>query len=110
MSDILLSSFLLLFCLPVLVAAALAIKLDSPGPIFDRQTRIGRGSRQFQTLSFRITRYHHAQARRRWGHEMTRVGQVLHYTRIECLPQLLNVLRGDLTFFGLDGDGPSIFV
>jgi putative colanic acid biosynthesis UDP-glucose lipid carrier transferase len=107
--DMLLASLVLLITLPVIVGAVVAIKLESPGPILERQKRIGRGSRQVQLLSFRTTRYHHKPARGRWGNEMTRVGEFLHYTRVECLPQLINVLQGELTIFGVDGGGPSIF-
>jgi lipopolysaccharide/colanic/teichoic acid biosynthesis glycosyltransferase len=76
---------LLVFSLPLLAAIALAIKCETPGPLLERQPRIGRGGRRFELLSFRTTRYDPTRCRTRLPGERTRVGTVLHYTvRIFC--------------------------
>lgn len=86
--DFLLAGVLLAFTLPLLLCVVLAIKCEGPGPVLERQSFIGRGGRRFEMLRFRTTEFG-----RRWT--LTRVGEFLHSTRIEDLPQLINVLRGD---------------
>ena len=86
----------------VLVAAL--IKLDSPGPVFFRQERIGRGFRHFQILKFR-TMIDNAQAKGRLitlaqDPRITRVGRILRRTKIDELPQLINVIKGEMSFVG----------
>jgi lipopolysaccharide/colanic/teichoic acid biosynthesis glycosyltransferase len=109
-SDIALASAVLLFCLPLLLVVAFAIRLETRGPILDRHPRIGRGGRRFDMLNFRVSRYHDAQMRTRWGNERTRVGEFLCCTRMERLPEFVNVLRGDLTIFPSNGHTPSFLV
>ena len=102
--DIVVSLVGLILLLPLLVFVAVLIKLDSRGPIFFRQQRIGMVFRPFQILKFR-TMIDNAQ--RRGGlitfardTRITRVGRILRQTKIDELPQLINVLRGDMTFVG----------
>ena len=102
--DIVVSLVGLILLLPLLVFVAVLIKLDSRGPIFFRQQRIGMAFRPFQILKFR-TMIDNAQ--RRGGlitfardTRITRVGRILRQTKIDELPQLINVLRGDMTFVG----------
>jgi len=94
---------LLLVC-PFLLIAGLLIKLDSPGPIFFRQERMGRGFRPFFIYKLR-TMTQDAPARGRsitMGKDprITRVGEVLRGTKIDELPQLINVLKGEMSFVG----------
>ena len=102
--DILLSLALLLFTLPLMVAAALLIKLDSPGPVLYRQLRVGLRGRPFTLFKFRSMCVD-AEARGPvWAASrdprVTRVGAIIRLTRIDELPQLVNVLRGEMGFIG----------
>ena len=90
-----------------MIAVALAIKWDSPGPVFERQTRKGLGGRRFQTLKFRTTAHDPERTNPPWALKATALGQLLRYTRIDALPQLINVLRGEMTLIALDGKTPS---
>ncbi len=89
---------------PLMLLAALAIKLDSPGPIFFRQERIGRGFRPFFIFKFR-TMVQDPFGRGQFitvgdDPRITRAGRFLRKTKIDELPQLINVLKGDMTFVG----------
>jgi lipopolysaccharide/colanic/teichoic acid biosynthesis glycosyltransferase len=94
---------LALFGLPMLAVAAW-IKLDSPGPVFFRQERVGRGGRPFRIHKFRTMRVD-AEAR---GPQITvgadaritRVGRILRDNRLDELPQFLDVLAGDMSLVG----------
>ncbi len=101
-ADVVLASLLLVVTLPLMAFVALAIEYESPGPVLARSERVGIGGRPFNLLKFRIMRQDPGQAP--WAGDVTRVGELLRYTRIEDLPQLFNVLRGDMTL--LDG-GPK---
>jgi len=85
--------FLLFVTLPLMLVVSLVIKWDSPGPVLEKRELVGRNGRHFQMLSFRTT----VQRAGRLSQQMTRVGQVIRYTGIEGLPQLINVLRGDMS-------------
>ncbi len=103
--DRILSSLaLLVFAVPMLLIA-LAIRLDSPGPVFFRQAREGFNNRPFRVYKFR-TMYHNraqhteiTQASRR-DPRVTRVGAILRRTSLDELPQLLNVFQGDMSLVG----------
>jgi lipopolysaccharide/colanic/teichoic acid biosynthesis glycosyltransferase len=102
--DIVVSLVGLICFLPLLVFVAVLIKLDSRGPIFFRQQRIGMGFRPFEILKFR-TMIDNAQRRGgliTFGKDtrITRVGRILRKTKIDEFPQLINVLRGDMTLVG----------
>jgi lipopolysaccharide/colanic/teichoic acid biosynthesis glycosyltransferase len=89
---------------PLLVLVALLIKLDSTGPIFFRQERMGKGFHPFRIYKFR-TMVHDAPGRGgpiTFGADprITRLGRVLRQTKIDELPQLINVLRGEMSFVG----------
>jgi sugar transferase (PEP-CTERM system associated) len=103
--DIVVSSALLIFSLPLLLVTACLIKLESAGPILYRQERVGLRGEVFTILKFRSMR---ADAERdgnpQWAAEgdprVTRVGAVIRKLRIDELAQILNVLRGDMSFVG----------
>jgi len=94
--DLVIACALLTLTFPLMLFVALAIKCETPGPVFERQDRAGYGGRRFKLLTFR-TAVHDAKNRHpTWAREPTRVGALLRYTRIDGLPQLINVLRGDI--------------
>ncbi|HZB89187.1 MAG TPA: sugar transferase [Terracidiphilus sp.] len=113
--DVLISGLILLVILPVLVCIAIAIKLDSAGPIFYRSDRIGKKGRVFKCLKFR-TMVRDAEGRRAAMEHMnerdgvlfkiakdpriTRVGRILRKYSLDELPQFLNVLSGDMSVVG----------
>lgn len=96
---------LALFCfLPILPLIALAIKLDSPGPVIYRQRRVGRDNRVFTCYKFRTMQEDAEAAGAVWAGEddprVTRVGRRLRRTRLDEIPQLFNVLRGEMAIVG----------
>ncbi len=102
--DVLASLTGLVLLSPVLAVVALAIKLTSPGPVFFRQERVGRGFRRFEILKFRTMV---PDAPKLGGQltagedpRITRVGRLLRKTKLDELPQLINVLKGDMSFVG----------
>jgi putative colanic acid biosynthesis UDP-glucose lipid carrier transferase len=102
--DIAASALLLILFAPLLLLAALLIKLESPGPALFRQTRGGLGGARFQILKLRTMHCREdgpdlVQARR-GDNRVTRTGRILRATSIDELPQLLNVLRGDMSLVG----------
>jgi lipopolysaccharide/colanic/teichoic acid biosynthesis glycosyltransferase len=91
--------------LPILAVIAIMVKLDSPGPVFFKQTRIGRGNQMFKMLKFRSMRVlesDHAGNRSasRDDDRITRVGKFIRRTSMDELPQLVNVLKGDMSIVG----------
>lgn len=102
--DIVLGSLLLLLALPLIPLIALAIKLDSPGPFLFRQRRSGLNLQPIDILKFRtMTVQEPAEASRQASKSdprVTRVGRFLRRTILDELPQLINVLRGDMALVG----------
>ena len=92
----------LLLLWPVMLAVALAVKLDSPGPVFFRHIRVGRFGVPFRIHKFRTMRHAPESLPLTVGEDVriTRVGRWLRRTRLDELPQLLDVLRGDMSLVG----------
>ena len=110
--DIVCSSLLLVLASPVMLLTALAIKLDSKGPVIYRQERVGLRGRSFMCLKFRSMR---TDAERdgvaRWATKndsrVTRVGAFIRKCRIDELPQLFSVLKGEMSLVGPRPERPS---
>jgi sugar transferase (PEP-CTERM system associated) len=89
---------------PLMAVTALAIRLDSRGPIFYRQERVGQGGRVFTLWKFRSMRVDAERGTPVWASDrddrVTRVGRAIRFTRVDELPQLWNVLGGDMSLVG----------
>jgi exopolysaccharide biosynthesis polyprenyl glycosylphosphotransferase len=121
--DVAASATLLLLLSPVMLAIALLIKLESPGPVFFMQERIGEYGRRFRMIKFRSM---YADAEQRWREvarrdetgrlihklaedpRVTRIGRHLRHTSLDELPQLLNVLRGEMSLVGPRPEMPEV--
>ncbi|WP_298832092.1 sugar transferase [uncultured Piscinibacter sp.] len=92
----------LLLLSPLLLLIALAIRLDSPGPVFFRQERVGRGGRRFRIHKFRTMRHGAAGSPITIGADarITRVGAFLRRAKLDELPQLIDVLAGAMSLVG----------
>ena len=102
--DISISLLLLLFTLPLMLVVALLVHLEGAGPVLYRQERVGLGGQPFTLLKFRSMRADAEFRGPSWATRddprITRVGSFLRRTRIDELPQLLNVLQGTMSFIG----------
>lgn len=109
--DVLMSVILLILLSPVFVTLAVWIKIDSPGPVFYRQVRVTQYGKEFRIFKFRtmvngadqkgslVTTLQDAR--------ITNVGQKIRHVRLDEIPQLLNVLTGDMTFVGTRPEVPK---
>jgi sugar transferase (PEP-CTERM system associated) len=113
MLDALLSLVGLALSSPIMILTAIAIKLDSSGPVFYSQERMGIHNRTFKIVKFRSMRTDAEVNGPVWAEEsdprVTRVGRIIRKLRIDELPQFLNVIRGDMTFIGPRPERP-VFV
>jgi lipopolysaccharide/colanic/teichoic acid biosynthesis glycosyltransferase len=107
--DVALASALLLLVLPVLVLIALAVVIESPGPVFYRARRVGWRGRPLEMLKFRKMAPQvrgGARVTVEGDERLTRVGALLSRTRLDELPQLWHVLRGEMSFVGPRPEDP----
>ena len=103
------------FALPIIALCAIAVRLDSQGPAFFTQLRTGRGGKQFRMYKLRTMVHNAAELKQKYAHlnelswpdfkitndpRVTRVGRFLRRTSLDELPQLLNVLQGDMSLVG----------
>lgn len=112
LEDLVLLAVLLPVAVPIMAVAALAIRLDSPGPIFFRQEREGYNNQRFAIWKFRSMRtdrleFDNIRQASRTDPRITRVGRILRKTSIDELPQLINVLRGEMSLVGPRPHAPS---
>jgi lipopolysaccharide/colanic/teichoic acid biosynthesis glycosyltransferase len=102
-ADIVIASALIALLLPLMVIVAIAVKCDSRGPILVWERRQHPSEREFWALKFRCT-VREPRVQRFAETEATFVGGIIRYLRIDTLPQLVNVLRGEMTCLPTDPD------
>ena len=111
MFDIVVSFFMLLLLSPVFVVVAVMIKLDSKGPVMFRQVRVTTYGREFKIFKFRTmvdnAEKFGAQVTSKGDMRITKVGKKIRGCRLDELPQLINVLVGDMTFVGTRPEVPK---
>jgi len=109
--DFAVSGFLLLISFPIMIVTALAIRMDSPGPVFYRQDRIGMEGKTFKVCKFRsMTVYAETQGAQ-WAQKrdprVTRIGRWIRLFRIDELPQIWNIFMGDMSLVGPRPERPE---
>ena len=105
--DLAIAVLLLLALAPFMLALAIAVRLTSPGPAFHRATRAGRDGRPFTMLKLRTMRLGPGAAvTTRSDPRITPLGRILRRTRIDEVPQLWNVVRGDMSLVGPRPEDP----
>ena len=111
MTDIILATIGFVLTLPFWPLIALAIRLDSRGPIFYKQIRVGLHGRQFSIFKFRTMRQNAEKDGAQWAStndsRITRIGRLLRKTRLDELPQLWNILRGEMSLVGPRPERPE---
>ncbi len=112
--DIVVSATLLVLTGPFLLAAAIAVRMEDGGPALYRQARVTRGGRVFRILKLRTMRVDAEQHGAVWASagdpRVTRFGAFLRRSRIDELPQLINILKGDMSFVGPRPERPEFVV
>lgn len=110
--DIFMSSLGLLMAAPFIPVIALLVKIDSPGPVLFKQSRVGQGEKNFLVYKFRTMRNDAEKGTGAvWAQtndpRVTRIGKILRKTRLDEIPQLYNVLKGDMSFVGPRPERPE---
>lgn len=114
LSDVLLSGIALILLSPIFLITAIAVKVTDGGPVFYRQTRLTKDGKKFDVLKFRSMRIDAEKdgvARLSTGDKddrITKVGHMIRKVRIDELPQLINILKGDMTIVGPRPERPEI--
>ncbi|MGL4510411.1 sugar transferase [Cetobacterium sp.] len=89
---------------PIMIIAAIIVKIESPGPIIYSQDRVGENEKEFPVYKFRSMRQDAEKDGAKWAQKndprVTKFGNFMRKTRVDELPQLLNVIRGDMSFIG----------
>jgi lipopolysaccharide/colanic/teichoic acid biosynthesis glycosyltransferase len=100
--DIVVSLLLIIMLWPLLVTLAVAVSVSSPGPIFFRQTRVGRHEKPFSILKFRSMKVGQTGLKITAQNDprITPLGKIIRETKLDELPQLFNVLKGDMSLVG----------
>jgi sugar transferase (PEP-CTERM system associated) len=102
--DVTVSGVFVVLTLPVMAVTAIAIRFEGPGPIFYVQERVGLNGRRFRLKKFRSMMVNAETDGPRWAaandQRITRIGALIRKTRIDEIPQIFNVLRGDMSFIG----------
>lgn len=102
--DLIATLFLGVFAIPIGMLAAIAIKMESPGPVFYRQLRTGLYNKEFEVIKFRSMRNDAEKNGAQWASQndarVTKVGNFIRKTRIDELPQLINVFKGEMSIVG----------
>ena len=111
-TDFIVSGLALILLSPLMLVTALVVKWDSPGPALFDQVRVGLGGRPFKIYKFRSMRQDaEADGKAQWAQKndqrITKVGKFLRMTRLDELPQLYNVLRGDMSLVGPRPERPE---
>ncbi len=109
--DIVASLVLLIIALPLIILGAIAVKFDSKGPAFFRQRRVGLYGSEFELIKLRSMRTDAEASGAVWAQKddprVTRIGRFIRLTRIDELPQVWSVLRGDMSFVGPRPERPE---
>src|SRR3546814_831519 len=110
--DVMLSIVLVIVALPLIGATALAIRVESPGPVFYRQKRVGLNSNVFEIVKFRSMAVDaEAGGSAVWAASndprITDVGRIIRKFRIDELPQIINVIKGEMSFVGPRPERPE---
>ncbi|MBN2838745.1 MAG: exopolysaccharide biosynthesis polyprenyl glycosylphosphotransferase, partial [Fusobacteriaceae bacterium] len=102
--DLFLTLFVGILTLPIMIISAIIVKLESRGPVFFRQSRIGLGNEPFTIYKFRSMKVHDENAHSKYAQDkddrITKFGKFMRKSRIDELPQLINVLKGEMSFIG----------
>jgi lipopolysaccharide/colanic/teichoic acid biosynthesis glycosyltransferase len=110
--DLVCSAILIALCAPICAVLALAIRIESKGPVFFRQTRIGQNGKPFEILKFRSMKVDAPKYARSPNQQtdsrITRVGRILRKTSLDEIPQFINVLKGDMSLVGPRPEMPFI--
>jgi len=110
--DLICSGILIVLCAPVCALLALTIRMESKGPVFFRQTRIGQNGTPFEILKFRSMKVDAPKYARspdeQTDSRITRVGRILRKTSLDEVPQLINVLKGEMSLVGPRPEMPFI--